>query len=380
MKISQGTRDFWKNFKSLCLLNPKLPVKERRFIEKAVDQYKGENQIWLKSSGTESSKFQGEIKMICLPKEGILKAADSVNKFYGLTSEDIWLNPLPLFHIGGFSVGARCFLAGARELRFGNWQALDFYRVLKETKTSITSLVPTQVFDLVETGFRCPPNLRLVLVGGGGLRSDLYKKACSLGWPLAPVYGMTETSALIAGASLVDLKSENLPQMELLSHVRLYIRGDKPVVESKSLFDSYLWIFHNKPPFLEKRPDPFVLDDRLELNGRYLRVLARSSELVKVFGETVNLVKLSHRIGKKIKRNCVVIGQPHQRLGSKLCLFIEAKRNLWDLEEINEGLMAFERVKVVHCLDSFPRNVMGKLLKFELVKTLDFQNQRESFL
>lgn len=372
MKVSEGTSDFWKTSKSLCLLNSKLKKKERLLIEKAVDKYKGENQVWLRSSGTESSKFQGGIKIVCLSKIGILKAAESVNKFYNLTSRDIWLNPLPLFHIGGLSVGARCLLAGAVELRLSAWKTLDFYEALRNTKASLTSLVPTQVFDLVEVGLKCPPDLRLVLVGGGELRADLYQKALLLNWPVVPTYGMTETSALIAGAQWTSLQRERPPEMELLTHVKLCVQENKTIIESPSLFDSYLWVFHNRSSFLEKRPDPFILDDRLEFDGRYLRVLGRSTELVKVLGETVNLVNLSDKIAGKIKRNCVIIGYPHQRLDSKLCLFIEGERKMWNLEEINEGLMAFEQIRSVQCLTLFPRNVMGKVLKSKLLKILNF--------
>ena len=145
--------------------------------------------------------------------------------------------PFPFFHIGGLSVGARCFLAGARELRLSVWKPMGFYKALQETKASLTSLVPTQVFDLVEAELKCPPGLRLALVGGGALSPELYKKAHFLKWPLAPCYGMTETSALIAGANLASLQSENLPEMELLPHVKLHIQGKSLIIESSGLFD-----------------------------------------------------------------------------------------------------------------------------------------------
>ncbi len=366
--VSGGDTGFWENSESLCLLNPGLPLKKRRLIEKAVDQYKGENQIWLKSSGTELSGYG--MRILCLSKQGILRAAESVNQFYKITSRDLWLNPLPLFHVGGLSVGARCFLAKALEFRVSSWKALHFYKVLQETKASLTSLVPTQVFDLVEAGLECPPDLRLVLVGGGALSQELYKKARHFQWPLAPVYGMTETGALIAGASLASLQSENFPEMELLPHVKLRIQGNNSVIESPSLFDSYLRVSHDSAPVFEKRPIPFVLDDRLKINGCYLRVLARSTEMVKVLGETVNLVELSHKIGKKIKQKCIVIGQPHPRLGSRLCLFVESQNKQWNLEQINESLMAFEQVKVIHSVASFPRSVMGKILKPRLLESM----------
>ena len=364
--------DFWETSESLCLLNPKIPLKEKQIIEKAVNQYEGESQVWLKSSGTELS-LHG-IKILCLSKDKILKAAESVNKFYEITSKDLWLNPLPLFHIGGLSVKARCFLAKAGELEFKTWQVQGFYKTLCETKASLTSLVPTQVFDLVNKKLKCPSSLRLALVGGGFLDVELYKKARFLNWPLALSYGMTETSALIAGANPNDLRKNTPPKMELLPHVKLHEWGSHFIIDSPSLFDFYLWVSFHSPPVLEKRPNPFILDDRLKVSSRHLRVLARSTELVKILGETVNLVDLARKIGEKVKQNCVVISQPHPRRGSKLCLFVESGQNSWNLEQINKDLMPFEEIQIVRSVASFPRGVTGKILKSDLVGSLQWSD------
>ena len=361
--------DFWKTSESLCLLNPKTPLKEKRMIEQGVNLYKKPGQLWLKSSGTESPSFslktKGEetkIKILCLAKSAVLKSARSVNQFYGVTSKDLWLNPIPLFHIGGLAVGARCFLAGAGELVFSPpWNPLRFYKSLRETKTTLTSLVPTQVFDLVNEGLESPPNLRLALVGGGALDIDLYKKALHLDWPLVSVYGMTETCAMIAGTQLCSF--QNFPEMKLLDHVKLHRKGDCFIIESPVLFDSWLWLAPDSEPVLEPRPSPFILDDRLEVTGKSLKVLGRSTELVKVLGETVNLANLTRRLGKKLKKNCLVLSRLHPRKGASLVLFIETQKSLWNLEEINKGLLPFEKLDSFYCLTDFPRGATGKILK-----------------
>ena len=67
-------------------------------------------------------------------------------------------------------------------------------------RQTLTSLVPAQVFDLVNAGLKPPHILRAVLVGGGRLEDALYQKATALGWPLLPGYGMTEAASQIATA------------------------------------------------------------------------------------------------------------------------------------------------------------------------------------
>ena len=357
---------FWQNEQSVCLLNPKFASQQRQTIEETVNRYKQKNQVWLRSSGTESSG-RG-IKMVCLSKEAIVNAARSVNHFYAINKKDIWCNPLALFHIGGLSIGARCFESGAQQTLFHNrWQALKFHQTLEKTKATLTSLVPTQVFDLVEAKLFCPSSLRLAFVGAGALDPELYRKARLLHWPLIPVYGMTETSAMIAGASAASLETQKMPKMELLPKTKLKAHGNSFAIETPGLFDFYLWIC-SSGPVLEKREDPFIVDDCLEYKDGFLQVLARSTELVKVLGETVNLADLSHKISQKTRHNCVVIGQPEPRKGSRLCLFMESNKNPWDLNEINKDLMPFEKITEIHLISQFPRSPTGKILKSRLLK------------
>ena len=115
MVPSIDSEDFWNQRESLVLLNPRQPEEERAFIKEALsllDPSVGQNCIWIQSSGTQWAR-QGWIKMVCLDKTSFLQTAQWVNDFYEITSQDCWLNPLPLFHVGGVAVGARCFLAQA---------------------------------------------------------------------------------------------------------------------------------------------------------------------------------------------------------------------------------------------------------------------------
>lgn len=356
------TASFWQNNESYCSLNPLLELSLQQKIQDEVKMSQQEGCLWVKSSGTESSKL-GEHKIVCISKKSFLAAAQSVVKTYSVTSEDHILNPLPLFHVGGIATYARSYLSGAKVSQLSSWKVSEFKKVLEQQKITITSLVPTQIFDLVENKIQSPEILRLVFVGGGALSNELYKKARELSWPLVLTYGMTETSAMIAGSSLND----STGKMKLMDHVELIPVGNRWSIESECLFKGYLFVGDNKSYWID-RPNPFLVDDNLEVNGQWVRVLARESELVKILGETVNLVELAKRyqqtLGLKVEP--ILVAMDDARKGYSLKLYIEGEKRAIDLDSLNESFLGFERVSEISFVKTFPKNEMGKVLKHQL--------------
>lgn len=352
-------KEFWSTPTARLALNPRTPESEKVRIAKAVDLWQRPDVIWLRSSGTESARRA--IKLICLEKKAILAAAESVNRFYDLQSGDVWLNPLPRFHIGGLAIGARCFLKEAQEFVLSEWQPTEFMKTLFDKRGSLVSLVPAQIFDLVRGGHRAPSHLRSAVVGGGALASSLFVEAKKLGWPLSLTYGMTETSAMVAATQPGSIKP-----MTLLDVVQIRSVENLHSLHSPGLFKGYLWVFEDGHAEWQERPEPFVVDDRLEVTGRHLKVLGRQSELVKILGETVNLNDLSDRLASKIKSNFAIVAHPSERRSFDLHLFVEAERDHCVLEELNQALMPFERLHQIHYLQNLPRTELGKIKKSEL--------------
>ncbi len=361
------SRDFWKLQQSQILLNPRLPMEEKAAIEKAIQSHPQPSTLWLRSSGTESNS--DGIKMVALRFSAFLTAAQSVNHFYNVTEKDIWLNPLPLFHVGGLAISARCFLSNAKEIVLPKWSPEDFYELCTTHKVTLTSLVPTQVFDLLNLNKPAPPSLRLVIVGGGELSQELFQKGKKGGWNLVPSYGMTETSALVAGSSLDDLNSLERPPLRLLPHVKIFKRGEKIGLQSETLFTGYLWVFLENPPVWQDRPNPFLIDDRIKMSHKTITILGRESELIKILGETVNLNELRKKLNRILSCETLIIPQPEPRRGFSLHLYIEDSNRRFDLEPINQQLLPYERIFKIHILKKFPRTELGKIkisdLKFQ---------------
>lgn len=359
--------DFWKNKESIILLNPRLDEKRRARINEAVLPHMGEGSVWIKSSGTESSRI-GEDKIVKLSKDAILVAAESVNKFYKVTHNDVWLNTLPLFHIGGLSILARCFKAQAKVLSLGEWSAQACLDAIRDNEVSVISLVPTQVYDLVNLNIQAPSSMRLVLVGGGALDEKLYIDAKKLGWPVVPSYGMTETSAMIAGAELTSIEKKMYPLMKILDHVELTKKESGYEISSESLFDGYLFVSNQASRWVPLESN-YRLDDRLVVDGKYLSVMGRESDLVKILGETVDIKSLESVLKSSLpdtSRRVVILAKPHERSGFRLEAVVEGSELNFDIESFNKQVLPFERVSKLTYKDKFLTSELGKILKHQL--------------
>ncbi|NJL26167.1 MAG: AMP-binding protein, partial [Calothrix sp. SM1_5_4] len=213
--------------------------------------------VWILSSGTQSVN---QIKCIGLSREAILVAAEGANRHLSADvdvdvdagaqppgfghdpdprsrSRDIWLNPLPLYHIGGFAILARGGFERGREFLFyaGKWDANAFHAQAERERATLTSLVPTQVHDLVRLSLRAPVSLRAIVVGGGTLDPGLYGRARDLGWPVLPSYGLTECGSQVATAGLESLRSSGYPALKVLSHVEVELRESRVCLRSAAL-------------------------------------------------------------------------------------------------------------------------------------------------
>ena len=107
-----------------------------------------------------------------------------------------WCCPLPLWHVGGAMIYLRAALAGTavHTLR-GKWCPQAYADLMRSSGARWSSLVPTQVVDLVRLGLRAPSTAGCIIVGGGALDAETGRKARTLGWPIVQSYGMTEAGS-----------------------------------------------------------------------------------------------------------------------------------------------------------------------------------------
>lgn len=357
----------WNSHESVVLLNPRMPDAERVKINallKHTTPFQG--HVWLASSGTTSS-----FKLVGLAKAAILASANAVNDHLQATSTDIWLNPLPDFHVGGLGIWARAYLSRAKVIKCeSKWDPIVFHNIATSHGITLSALVPTQVFDLVKQKLQAPKSMRAVIVGGGALSESLYKEAKDLGWPLLPSYGMTECASQIATARIGE---GNV--LHVLPHLQVKIDDQSRICVSGA---SLLTVFLTENGLADPKVDGwYKTSDLGVLDHNQLQMLGRMDDFIKVSGELVSMQRLDEildqlRLKLGTKADTVLVALPDERRGHMIHLAADAEgleiKAL--VEEFQLQVLPFEQIQKVHLVDAIPRSALNKVLKKELLSKL----------
>lgn len=349
----------WPGRGSFLLLNPRLPEPLRARV--MVAEFPAlEDHVWLATSGT-----GGRLKLVALARTALEASARAVNAHLAAAAEDVWLNPLPLFHVGGLGIRVRASLAGSRCEEFaGGWEPRKFVRRAEECAATLSSLVPAQVHDLVESELSAPPKLRAVVVGGGELSGRLRARAAELGWPLLPSFGLTEAASQVATAALGEPVREWLP---LLPHVEART-AENGVLELRgpSLLTSWMIFEPGGPAHYEDpvRDGWLRTSDRAELRGRDLRVLGRVDDLVKIRGELVDVGALERALQERVPAGAVcLLAEPDGRNGFRLRVLAENERAASEAERVSGDIFpAYARPQEI-AVGVISRTALGKIVR-----------------
>lgn len=322
----------------------------------------------------ETSGSSGNPKWVALSKQVLLVSAAAVNQHLLVTRESCWGLALPLNHVGGFGIVARAYEAGCRLAQYaGRWQPIVFRDWLANTEVTHTSLVPTQVHDLVKANLTAPLTLLAIVVGGGHLDTATGRAARDLGWPVLASYGMSEAASQIATQGLDLLAAPYKPApISLLPIWQAELTPDGLLaISGPALFSGYV----RDGEFTPRISAWHLTSDRVALENRKLTPISRADTLVKVLGELVDpesiereLISLSR--GQLAPGTFAVIAVPDPRAGNMLVPVFESSVDAGTMESI---LAIYERQaagfrKLGHrvMIGSFPRSSLGKIRRTEL--------------
>lgn len=324
----------------------------------------------------QTSGSEGKPKWVVLSKHAFLASAKAVNQHIQTAADDRWLIALPLTHVGGFSIFARAFVSGSKVHPFdGRWDAERFVAVCAEQRITLTSMVPTQVFDLVRAQLTAPASLRAVVVGGGGMTKELGMAARDLGWPVLQSYGMTEAASQIATEPLEHLSSGFNPDaLEVLPHWSVRVtEGDHLAIGGEALASGYLSKTETGEWHYLPIGSEFVTRDRVELwtdgTRQCLRFLGRESSILKIMGELVHLDALQAKLDALADAGsqCVIVDVPDERRGRSLVLVHDGAADAVTLmDRFNASVAPFERIVAVQEVARIPRSDLGKVRINEL--------------
>ena len=336
--------------------------------------------VWLMTSGSSC------LKLVALSKKALLHSALSVNQHLSVSNQDRWGICLPLFHVGGLSILARAHLSSSAVSYFrSKWSASTFVTFLKQNQITLSSLVPTQVYDLVLEKQSAPSSLRAVVIGGSALSQSLYHAARALGWPLLPSYGLTECSSQVATAELQSLKENTFPRLKILSHVQIKI--SKPSfgeigLQSGSLLTGFVFLSGPKQFTFQRfrEGEWYWTKDQGITTDQFLEI--SSSGHLKILGERISLNRLEDDLMNillkyKVSHFCRLVAVPHLRNGFQITLVTDSYsfqtlyRIIQDFNQLHSG---FEKIQTLYIMPFVPVSNISKPLYANLLESLAFFN------
>lgn len=342
------------------ICHPDLKKHESLILEK-LNPYFLRDHFILFSSGTSG----GDLKGYALSKKAIFANAEAVNKHFNLSKEDVWGLSLPVYHVGGLSVLARAYLSGSQVVDGRKWDPLSW--VAKMSDVTITTLVPTQLYDLVKLKIRPWEKLRFVVIGGDFLSSALKDKARELGWPVIRTYGMSEVSSQLASAIKPDSD-----ELIILSPHEVKTDDEQLLVKSKALFTLEFILGEkfivNTARELSDSSGFYITKDRAHVQGNIITPLGRIGDEIKISGHLVDFLKLRETLANYLFRNNLYnqmeLGvEDDARTGKKLILFAEKEAlSKISADEITK-LLKPVKVHEVRIVQELSRTSLGKFKK-----------------
>ncbi|HEX2732374.1 MAG TPA: AMP-binding protein [Polyangiaceae bacterium] len=315
-----------------------------------------------------TSGSSGSPRGVCLSRRAFLAAAEASRERLDFRTDDRWLLSLPLAHVGGLSILTRCLLARkplvlpSLRATEGGFRPAEMLKLIGDCKISLLSLVPTQLLRLVESSFRCPPQVRAVLLGGARPAPQLLKRAARAGWPIHRTYGLTEACSQVtleAAPSDPEDGSDGTPLDG--TEIRIAANG-QIAIRSRTLLSGY---FGSETAALDQdgwftTQDMGSIDER----GR-LHVQGRSDEVIISGGENVHPLEVECvLLDHPAIVNACVFGVPSEEWGEEVAVAIVARpgHSLADLPTWLEArFSAFRRPRRATLVNELPTTASGKL-------------------
>ena len=341
-----------------------------------------------------TSGSTGRPKRVPLKHANLSISAQNVARSYALTSDDVSLCVMPLFHVHGLVASTLAtFASGGTVVVPGKFSPLSFWRTARDHGVTWYSAVPTlHQLLLARAGDPTDPSRR-----PAGTEKLRFIRSCSaslppavmhaleaaFGAPVLEAYGMTEAAHQMASnplppserkpgsvgrgtdvkISIMDKAGKHLPigeAGEVVIQGPNVITGyeNNPEANASSFVDGWF-----------RTGDQGVLDD----NG-YLTLVARIKELINRGGEKISPREIDEvLLAHPAIAEAVCFGVPHGTWGEE----VEAAVVLREGETIGapdllafckERLADFKRPKQIHITQAIPRTATGKIQRGAVAK------------
>ena len=338
-----------------------------------------------------TSGSTGRPKRVPILHRNIIASTKNIVAHYGLTQDDVSLCVMPLFHVHGLVASTLAtLLSGGTVVMPANFNALSFWRTVRDTGATWYSAVPTIHSILLSRAgnerVAGSEGLRFVRSCSAALPSEMMERMERVfGVPVLEAYGMTEASHQMASSprppaarkpgsvgpgtgvqiGIMDDAGKLLATGE---RGEVVVKGpnvvsgyeNNPEANAKSFTDG--WFRTGDRGFLDA-------DGYLHLTGRIKEMINRGGE--KIGPREIDEVILAH----PAVAEAVAFGVPHATWGEEVAAAVILKENSPATESellafCKERLADFKRPKKFYIVETFPRTATGKIQRGIVAKAL----------
>jgi fatty-acyl-CoA synthase len=342
-----------------------------------------------------TSGTTGAQKGVVMHHKGIINVTNFTQERGGLALGGVFVNPMPMFHIGALghaAVGA--LMRRATHVLAPGWDPVAFMELVASERGTYSLLVPTMIESVLASDQRRNYDLTTLrhLVSGAAMveASLITQTKAELGTSLCNIYGQTEMQGVICGVSPDDATEDQaatigqpMPQVEVKigdpesgevlpigSQGEIYVRGyqtmigyfNMPEATAKTL-EADGWLHSG---------DLGSMDER-----GFLKITGRIRELIKRGGESVYPREIENLLMEHPKvAGAAVIGIPDRHWGEHVGAIIIARSSA-DCPSPAElhafcrtHLASYKTPRFWGFVTAFPATETGKLQKFKLLEAV----------
>ena len=320
-----------------------------------------------------TSGTTGRPKGAVLTHANLLASLEALRMAWRWKPEDRLVLALPLFHMHGLGVGLHGTLhAGASAILLPKFAPESVFDAIDAYQASLFFGVPTMYHRLIDASrVQTLAKLRLCVSGSAPLSADLHRRfEHTTGQRIVERYGMTETAMLVSNPIEHERRpgTVGLP----LPGVEVRLQGAPAEIEVRgpNVFSGY-W----KRP--EANREAFTEDGWFRTGdlgeadeAGYLRIVGRAKELIISGGYNIYPREVEDALCLHPKiSEAAVVGSPSEEWGEQVVAYVVVTAPV-ELQEVRDfladQLAPYKSPRELHCVDSLPRNALGKVQKHRL--------------
>jgi fatty-acyl-CoA synthase len=337
-----------------------------------------------------TSGTTGHPKGALLAHRGLALNGHLYAQTVGAGPDDVWVNPMPLFHTAGCGLATMGALqtGGAHVLPPG-FDADAMLDLVEQHSATVTLVVPTMLIRLLEAQRLRPRDIsswRLITLGGAPVPADLARRAeRELGVEVAIGFGQTECSPYISHTRPRDpdpLWIETVGQPLPLIEVKV---ADPVSGEPRPLGEAGEICTRSPCVMLEYFDDPAATRQAVDRDGwlrtgdigtmdalGYLRIQGRMKDTIIRGGENIYPREIEDVLyGHEAIVNVSVVGIPDAEWGEVVVAFVQLRPDASTTADEMEAfcrrsLASFKVPRQWIFLEEFPQTASGKIQKYAL--------------